>query len=444
MKRHNGKLHYAYVILISIALQRFIVCAENTTSGLFLLPVTTALGASQGAFMLYQTVQYTVMALVSMVMPKLTARFKYTTLNKVGLLCMVCGLTCMSRARSVSLFYLAGVLDGMGLVVCNLLLMGTMIPRWFKSRMGVMMATVTLMATLPGMVLSPVVSHLLDMPSVLGMESWRGTYVLLSLLPLTIGMCNAFFVLKERPDELGLRPYGEVAGSEEKAGTDTLHLGISKQAVMRSSSCVLLVLAVILWNVIATISPYLASYAATSPAAEHVSFDLKGFVGVALSLGSLVGAYLVGAANDRFGARGGTVVAGVCGTLGGTILLLGRSSGMMILAGVSLLAVYITQANVQLPVMIRDMYGMLDYDKLFPLLTSLGGCFGAVSASFWGFLHDVTGDYTLMMTIAVIACALAGALGTWAVQKSKVLWQTYKMETVSAQKPGEGEQSLSM
>ena len=74
--KHKGKLHYAYVILLSIALQKFIVCAENTTSGLFLLPVTTALGISQGSYMLYQTVQYAVMALASMIMPRLTARFR--------------------------------------------------------------------------------------------------------------------------------------------------------------------------------------------------------------------------------------------------------------------------------------------------------------------------------------------------------------------------------
>lgn len=155
MAKERKGFHYAYVILASIALQKFIVCAENTTSGLFLLPVTRALGVSQGSYMFYQTVQYGVMALTSMLMPKLTARFRYMTLNRIGLVCMFLGLTCMSRAQNVYMFYLAGLLDGLGLVVCNLLLMGTLIPRWFKSRMGVMMATVTLLFTLPGLVLSP-------------------------------------------------------------------------------------------------------------------------------------------------------------------------------------------------------------------------------------------------------------------------------------------------
>lgn len=290
--KHKGKLHYAYVILLSIALQKFIVCAENTTSGLFLLPVTTALGISQGSYMLYQTVQYAVMALASMIMPRLTARFRYTTLNKIGLLCMFCGLTCMSRAQNVYLFYLAGFLDGLGLVVCNLLLMGTLIPRWFRNRMGVMMATVTLLSTLPAMVLSPVVSHLLDLPSVLGMESWRGTYLLLSLLPVTVGLVNAFFVLRERPSDMGLQPCSEDSQvPAEAVGQAVLRVGVSRRVAMRSTSGLLLVLALILWNVIATINPYLASYAATTPAAASAGFDLKGFIGAAVSVGSLTGAW---------------------------------------------------------------------------------------------------------------------------------------------------------
>ena len=427
--KHKGKLHYAYVILLAIALQKFIVCAENTTSGLFLLPVTTALGISQGSYMLYQTVQYAVMALASMIMPRLTARFRYTTLNKIGLLCMFCGLTCMSRAQNVYLFYLAGFLDGLGLVVCNLLLMGTLIPRWFRNRMGVMMATVTLLSTLPAMVLSPVVSHLLDLPSVLGMESWRGTYLLLSLLPVTVGLVNAFFVLRERPSDMGLQPCSEDSQvPAEAVGQAVLRVGVSRRVAMRSTSGLLLVLALILWNVIATINPYLASYAATTPAAASAGFDLKGFIGAAVSVGSLTGAYLIGLANDHFGAKGGVVIGCASGALGTAAILLGDRSGIVILLGVALLGVYISLANVQLPVMLTDMYGSLDYDKLFPLFTSFGSWFGAFSASFWGLLHDVTGGYTAMLSIGVAACALAGVLGLLAVQRSKRLWKNAESE----------------
>lgn len=418
----KNRFHYAYVMIISIAFQRFIVCAENTASGLFLLPVSTALGVSQGTFMFYQTLEFAVTALVTMLIPKLTSRFKYTTLNKIGLICMTCGLLCMSRAQNVTMFYLAGLLNGLGLVVCNLLLMGTMIPRWFNARIGVMMATVTLLFTLPGMVLSPVVSYLLSLPSVLGMESWRGTYFLLALLPITVGMFNAFFVLKESPAALGLTPCGETHESNTVSEVTPLHPGICKQTVVRSSSCLLLALAIVLWSTMSSINPYLASYISTSHAAAKVSFDLKGFVGAAVAVGSLTGAYLIGIANDRFGARGGVVVGCVCGAAGAAAMLLGSSFWIVLLIGASLVGVYISLFNVQIPIMVKDMYGNLDYDKLFPLFTSIGGWFGAFSVSFWGVLRDTTGSYTAMFSIAVVACSLAGILGSLAIQKSKLLW----------------------
>ena len=424
MAKERKGFHYAYVILASIALQKFIVCAENTTSGLFLLPLTRALGVSQGSYMFYQTVQYGVMALTSMLMPKLTARFRYMTLNRIGLVCMFLGLICMSRAQNVYMFYLAGLLDGLGLVVCNLLLMGTLIPRWFKSRMGVMMATVTLLFTLPGLVLSPVVSWLLDRPSVLGMESWRGTYLILSLLPVTVGLLNAFFVLRESPASMGLSPCGEDdAAAPGRAVLSGSGEGVSRHDALHSSSCVLLALALILWNVIATINPYIASYAATSPAAAAAGFDLKGFVGVAISIGGLTGAYLIGAANDRFGAKGGVAVGCACGSAGAALLVLGAGQAVWVLAGAVLLSMYVALSNVQLPVMVSDMYGRRDYDRLFPLFTSFGSWFGAFSASMWGLLYDATGSYTPMLAIATAACALAGALGTAAVSCGRRLRQ---------------------
>ena len=40
--QNKGKktLHYAYIILLSLILQKFIIAAEPSVNGLFLLPVT--------------------------------------------------------------------------------------------------------------------------------------------------------------------------------------------------------------------------------------------------------------------------------------------------------------------------------------------------------------------------------------------------------------------
>lgn len=413
---------YAYMIIVSIAVQRFIVCAETTSSGLFLIPVTSALNISQGTYMLYQTIEYGIMAVMSAIIPKLTTKFKYTSLNKVGLVFLTCGLLCMSTAKNVYMFYLAGVLNGLGLVVCNLLLMGSLVPRWFSGGMGIVMAVITLLFTLPGMLLTPVVSYLIGRPTVLGIESWRGTYLLLALLPITVGMINAFFVLKENPSAIGQEPYHVKYGKTTAQDNAKLTTeGIRQRDALRSLSCVLLILAITLWSAVATINPYLASYAATSAASETAGFDLKGFIGTAVAIGNILGAFFIGLANDYFGAKGGVIVGCACGMAGAITLLFGDSSAVAILIGSSCIGVYISLYNVQIPIMVRDMYGGLDYDKLFPLFIFFSGCFGSGSASLWGRLYDIAGNYSLMLSIAAFAAVIAGVAGVLAVWRSKAL-----------------------
>lgn len=419
MQNNKKQFHYAYVILISVMIQRLIVSAENSVSGLFIIPVTTALGVSQGQFMLYQTVQYGMLALSSVFVQKLMTKYRYVTLNKIGLLCMSGGVMCMALAKNIFMFYLGGGLNGIGLAVTIFLFTGTMIPRWFSTNVGFMIATASLGSTASSFIANPVVSHLLNQQTVLGMESWRGTYILLALLPLTLGMLNAFALMRENPESMGLAKCGhtEAENSQHTAGIT----GVMKETALKSSSYKMLILAVIIWNVTITASAYMAAYVTTSPASAVANFDLKGVLGMASTAGGLVGGYLIGGLNDRLGADKGLLVAGICGAAGLTTLLVFNSSPVLILCGSFVLGIFVALNNVQLPAMITCMYGEKDYDRIFPAASSASSWVGAISASMWGFINDFTGGYTVMLVTTTAMCVITAAIGLVAVKKSKTL-----------------------
>lgn len=53
-----------------------------------------------------------------------------------------------------------------------------------------------------GTIFSPIVTMLL------GKYGWRHTYQIMALIVLVIALPAAFFILRKRPEDMGLKPYG--------------------------------------------------------------------------------------------------------------------------------------------------------------------------------------------------------------------------------------------
>jgi len=431
----NNKLHYGYIIVLSVFLQMFIAGTPVLTSSLFVLPVTESFHISQGEFMMYMSIQYIFMAIASVFVPKLLSKFKYTTLDRAGIIIMASGVGIMGLARNVLLLYIGGAMIGTGQVVVMFLCAGTLIPRWFKVGVGAMLATANLGYSAGGIIMSPVISRILDMDSVLGMEPWRGTYILLAGAFIVLAELNSILLMRNEPSEKGLQRFGEIveASSPEKAPVVVIS-GVSKSVAIKSSSFIWLVIMMMAWNFACQIQVYLAPYATFTTAAATSGFDLKGFIGSVAMIGSVVGGYLVGGANDKFGGKGGSLVAGICGVVACVMMLAGQANSIVILIGAALFGIYYVVGSVQLPVMITSMYGDREYSKLFPFAAAFCPWFGAVSSSLWGFLYDMTGTYSSMLIGGIVLCALTSITGVIAISNSKKLKSQIVSEEITITK----------
>ncbi|MBR2672898.1 MAG: MFS transporter [Oscillospiraceae bacterium] len=420
MKEDTRHIHYAYVILVSVMIQRLVVSAENSVIGLFILPVTEALHVSQGQFMLYTTIQYLMLAASSVAVRKLMGKVRYVVLNRVGLLFMTGGILCMAAAKSIWMFYIGGALNGIGLCVTIFLLTGTLIPRWFSGNTGLMIATASLGSTISATAAYPIVSRLLMRETVLGLEAWRGTYVILALLPGSIGLVNSVLLMRESPESMGLEKL-ERAGRDKATEQRWEHLSVSGDTALKSRSYKTLVTAVILWNVSITACSYMAAYTSTTEAYATAAFDLRGLLGVASTIGTFIGGYILGGLNDRLGAGKGLILAGICGAAGYLMFFMGRKAPFMILAGSFILGIFISLNNVQLPAMVETMYGTKDYDRIFPAASSASSWIGAITSSVWGFINDFTGGYTVLLISAAAIAAMSLLTGLAAVREAGTL-----------------------
>ncbi len=405
------KIHIAWILAMGVSIQGLIFGLYYNLASQTIVPITTSMNIPQGKFMLYMTVQFIAMAVSSTLAPNLMQRFRYTTLNKIAIVLVAGAALAFATAKNVYSFYIGGALYGIAMVYVSFLLAGILIPRFFAANHGLMISLVGLPSTLFGAILMPVIASVIQRPTFLGMESWRGIYVLFCIAALSLGLLNAFLLLKEDPGKEGRyvgKKAAAAAGPENAAVEPALEPSVDKAVAFKSAAFIVCVLTVFIWNLTGTGANYVVAFATLSKANEVAKFNLIGLVSSCQMIGGLVGGLILGRIDDKLGVRAGSLFVTVVGGLGVVLMLLFQGSPVLLLVGTFLFGCYMAVSTVHAPGLFRTLFGMRDYDQIYSRALGLGPWIAALSASIWGFLYDATGSYSAMLTALAVLCALTG------------------------------------
>lgn len=411
------KLHYGFIVAIGIFVN-ILVCGGIFfgASGVFIVPVTQSLGIGQGEFSMYLTIQSFTMAIVMFGAPKLIGRFSYRKLDAASTVIAAVGFAMMGFAKNVILLYFGGVFVGFGCVFLTYLISGTLLPRWFKQKLNTMIAFVMSGLGIGGVIFNPVASALINSAGMFGFEEgWRSAYVILGGLVLVVGLPIALLVLRDYPSEKRMLPYGEGAEGDV-AGKRTVS-GVSKSDAVKSASFVWYAIMVVSFTLSGAIMTYLPALASSLP-------DMSGFssiIGSVGMFGAIIGGFLIGAINDRFGAQNGALVAGTLGAVGFLLMMFSGAGAWPLLGGAALYGIFYQINQVQMPAMVTAMYGEREYDKIFPVAAVFSPWVGAVSYSLWGFIYDAAQSYNVMLIIGLALGVLTAVAGMAAIATSKKL-----------------------
>lgn len=410
------KEKYCWLIVAVVFVDLF-VCGGIFfgSSGIFIVPVCKSLKIGQGNFSMYLTIQSFTIAAAVIIAPKLLEKFKYKTLNAASSVIAGSGFVAMSFAKDVVLLYVGGVMIGCGCVFLTYLIAGTLLPKWFKKELGIAIAIGTSGIGLGGVVFNPLISYLISLNGILGFsEGWRFAYFFLGLLVILICLPIALFIIKDRPEEIELKPYGYESSSVER--DTSLIQGVKKETAIKSSSFIFYALMVICFTLPGAIMTYLPALVANGPIS-----NISSIIGSVGMFGSILGGFLIGKVNDKKGAHIGGVFAGACGVAGFILLMMGGSMSFMMLIGAALYGIFYQVNQVQMPAMVSELYGELDYDRIFPVAASISPWIGAVSYSLWGFLFDLTHSYNIMLIVGLSCGILTAITGVIAYLLSRKL-----------------------
>ena len=411
MKRRS-KIHYGFAIVAAVFID-LLVCGGIFfgASGIFIVPVSTALGIGQGQFSLELTIQSLTIAVGVLLAPRLLAKYSFRTLNAISFVVAGMGFVLMGFSQNALLLYVGGVMIGLGCVFLTYLIAGTLLPHWFSQNLGTAIAVAMAGLGLGGIIFNPVISALVNGNGLLGFaEGWRSAYVILGGFVTIVCLPLAIFVIRDNPSDRGLLPYGAGNVTEEKGVR--VSEGVEKSVAVKSASFVWYCIMVLCFTLSGAIMSYLPALASQSAAGSRI----LGIIGSVGMCGAILGGFVIGAANDRFGAHIGGLVAG-----GFILMMIGRDNPVLLLAGGALYGIFYQINQVQMPAMVRMLYGDLDYDRIFPLGATISPWVGTVSFSLWGFLFDATGSYNVMLLAGITCGILTAVTGILAVISGRKL-----------------------
>lgn len=411
--QHKGQaLHYGFIIVACCCLMMGVnVGLTFSCAGIFYRPVSESLGVTVGEFGIYMSVMYITSTLMlpaaGRMLERMSARLLFTGSSALmGLTFLGMGL-----ATDVWQFYVAGGVLGITLAFLLYMSFPTLVNRWFHTRVGLMIGICSAASGIGGMLFNLLAGTMISQ------WGWRWAYGAFGVIILAAVTPLLGCLLRDRPADKGLRPYGlDHDAKAERADTATQGGATYSQAARSPLFYVIILFAFIMMGT-STLNLFIPGFVT-----DH-GFTLvqASFTATAVMAGVTVGKLVLGWINDR-NCTAGVAVTTLCGMGGLGVLLVGSHSLGMILAGALLFGWAYAGVTVQTAMLTRSVFGTRDYARIYSVVSIALAAGGAIASGGWGLLADATSSAFIFATgIACLGlCLLLGLRALRTRRSSKV------------------------
>lgn len=392
------KLNYKWVVIGACFLMIFTCLGfGSSTKPLFLGPITEALGIQRSLFSINDSLRYITTAIVNVFFGALVVKFGARKLIGFGFLSLTGSALCYALASNIFVFYIGGVLLGMGFSFTTTTMVGFVVNKWCKRNKGTIMGAVLAANGLGGALSAQVVSPIIET----GVYGYRTAYVVIAGIFLVVGTLVVLFV-RENPKE-GEAEEGEVTPKKRRGES---WIGVESGVAFKKVYC---------WGALFCIFLCgLTLNGITGISAAHmrdVGLDPT-YVATVVSCHSLSLAgfkFLSGFLYDRFGLR----VTVAISTITGVAVMITLASVTNTTMGMVLAMIYgifsslaLPLETVMLPIFASDLFGQRSYNKMLGIIVSVNTAGYAAGSLFMNICFDILGSYRSALLIA--ACMMGG------------------------------------
>lgn len=394
---NKGVWHYGYTIVLCCCLMMGVnVGLTFSCAGVFFKPVSQSLGVPVGEFGWYVAVMYLTSALMLTMAGSLIERFSARWLLAGSSALMGLAFLGMSLAGQLWQFYVAGGVLGLTLAFLMYLSFPTLVNRWFRRRVGVMIGLCAAASGLGGVIFNPVAGALIDT------FGWRGAYGCFAALILIIITPLLALLLRDHPADKGLRPYGADDNEVSVAAGD----GVDLPTALRMPVFYAVMLFSLIMMGVSTLNLFVASYVSSL----EYTLEQGALVAATVMGGAAVGKVALGWINDR-NCLLGVAVTTLFGMGGLVLMLLFPGELWVLFAGAFLFGWEYSGVTVQTAMLTKTVFGTRHYSRIYSIVSIALAVGGALAVFGGGSLLDSAG-YTTVFWGGAGAMILAFILGS--------------------------------
>ncbi|MBU6489156.1 MAG: MFS transporter [Burkholderiales bacterium] len=202
-KRISGRAHYGWVAAAVVFLVLLAAAGTRATPSVMMLPLEHQFGWSRATISLAISVNIALYGLTGPFAAASMQRFGVRPTLMTALAVMGGGVALSSMMTAPwQMILIWGVMVGGATGVAALTLSATVVNRWFTQRRGLVMGILTASSATGQLVFLPMLAAVAEH------HGWRPVVLIVALVAALVLPLVAF-LLPERPDSVGLRPYGE-------------------------------------------------------------------------------------------------------------------------------------------------------------------------------------------------------------------------------------------
>jgi len=196
-------IHYGWVMVGVTFLTALISAGTVGAPGVFIVPLQKEFGWTTAEISSALSIRFILFGLMAPFAAALMNRYGLRNVTLLALLIVVSGLVASLAMTQVwQLMLLWGVVIGLGTGMTALVLGATIAARWFAARRGLVVGILTASVATGQLVFLPLLASLTDT------YGWRIALVLVCVM-LGVAAFAVLMVMRDRPSDVGLRPFGD-------------------------------------------------------------------------------------------------------------------------------------------------------------------------------------------------------------------------------------------
>ena len=212
----RNRIHYAWIIAAVTFLVLLMTAGIRAASAVLIVPLEQEFGWNRAIISLSVAINIALFGLIGPFAASVMDRFGLRRIVLAAIALLVTAVALSTRMHSEwQLIVLWGLLVGTGTGVTSMVLAAVVATRWFDERRGLVLGALSAANATGQLVFLPALAKVTET------SGWRSA----TLVVAAAGTATFFAVLvfmRDRPEDIGLRPYGQREGAAVAAGSRSL------------------------------------------------------------------------------------------------------------------------------------------------------------------------------------------------------------------------------